>query len=239
MKNNIVTVIGDHHSIGGRDVCGFANRLHTELYRLDNCSNFAVLSHGVPGNLRKVSESIPKAVTDTFSYEGDSHCAVLWVGVGDLKAGGIPYAAWESMMEHCISSLLAADLTVYVVTHSWPFDAKFFEDSWKKWVIKINEIKRSLCKKHGVRFIRLDLKSDEFVDLYTIKAKAYQYISYQIAKEITNGSTVKKPSNLNEPEIINRPFRQRVEPVIKSSNNEDQDIGLVLSQPDRIRQLRR
>ena len=168
MKNHIVTVIGDHYSVGSRDVCGFANRLHTELHKVDSCSNFAVLSHGVSGNLRKVSESIPSAVTDTFSYEGDTHSALLWVGVGDLKAGGIPYAAWEAMMEHCISSLLAADINVYLITHSWPFDTHFFQNPWKKWVIKINEIKRSLCKKHGLRFIRVDLKNDDLVQNFLL-----------------------------------------------------------------------
>jgi len=239
MKKHIVTVIGDHFCVGARDICGFPNRLHVEFGKSSGPMYTAVLGHGVSGGIRKVSEEVSSAITDAYSYDADEYTALLWVGVGDLKSGGIPFSAWENMLDHCLCSLLAADMNVYVIIHNWPFDASFFDKSWKKWVIKINDIKRRLCKKYGIWFIRVDVETEDFADLYSLKAKSYQYVSHQIAKEVCAGLKKQSASEDSFPEVVQRPSRKRVDPVIESNNNEEQNMNLVIVAPDRVRHERR
>ena len=80
----VISIVGDHHAVGPRDLCGFPNRVFMELAERDPTTNWSVMGHGVLGGIKSVGGCASKAFVEMFSCEADSYTAIIWVGIGEI-----------------------------------------------------------------------------------------------------------------------------------------------------------
>lgn len=243
MKKQIISVIGDHYAQGPRDLCGLNNRLFIELAEGDPATCWSVLSHGALGGIKSVISNIPEAVADMFSYEADSYTAVIWVGVGEMKSGGIPLDAWSGMLDHLICMVYAADIKPILILPIVP-PAEYADKNQRKWSRKAHRCACEIAKKREVKTLDLPLGPNSFVDLYALKARAYQMIaaelaaSYFIASDKRRSSPSRSaPRLVVEPEIIYKPKNvNRVQSKQATANRLEKSVAIM--QPDRTRSKR-
>lgn len=238
MKKQVITIIGDHYALGPRDLCGLNNRLFIELAERDPTTCWSVLNHGSLGGIKSVVNCVPAAIADLFSYEADSYTAIIWVGAGEARSGGIPLDAWAGMLDHLICMVYAADVNPILILPVVP-PAVYADKNLRKWARRAHKVACEVAEKREVRTMDLPLGPDSFVDLYALKARTYQNIASELAacyfvKPTRRRST---PKLVDEPEIIyKRKNTKQVKPKEEATHNSDNSV--VIMQPDRTRSKR-
>lgn len=230
MTRRVVAIVGDHHAIGPRDLCGFSSRLYMELSsRDDTC--WCVLGGGSSGGIRSVKDSLAQTIAEMVSYDVDEYDVIIWAGVGEAKSGGIPFDAWRGMLEHMISMCVAADMNVGIVLPVIP-PSDLIDKHMRRWFRRVRGVAIEVAKSKGIRSIDLSLDRQAFVDLYALSARAYQSISKDVADQYF--FTKRKAPRPADTEIIykrKKPSNDKIsEPTKKTEDN-----TIVIMQPDRVK----
>ena len=232
----VLSIIGDHHALGPRDLCGLPNRLFMELTERDPSVCWSVLGHGALGGIKSVLEVVPNAFVEMFSYEADSYTAFIWVGVGEAKSGGIPLDAWTGMLDHLICMARAADVTpILIAPLAPPF--QLVEKPMRRWLKKASVAAHDLAQKRNVSVVEISLDPRSFIDLYALSARAYQHISSVLADEYLGARTARRPKLAKAPEVIYK-RKKSVPPIVKPKSQDNDDGSVVIMQPDKIRTRR-
>ena len=230
----VISIIGDHYAVGPRDLCGLPNRLFMELAVRDPDTYWSVMGHGALGGIKSVVEAVPEAFVEMFSCEADSYTAIIWVGIGEAKSGGIPLDAWGGMLDHLICQARAADVTPLLILPVVP-PTGMADKYLRRWLKKAIVVASDVAEKRQVRQIKLQLEQDNFVDLHALTARCYQHIAKVLADEYLGKVKTRKPRLVKTPEIIykrNRSDSKRREPPAPTK-----DV-VVIMQPDRTRNKR-
>lgn len=238
MKKNVISIIGDHYAQGPRDLCGLNNRLFIELSELDPSTCWSVLSHGSLGGIKSVVNSTADAFADMFSYEADRYTAIIWVGVGESKSGGIPLDAWAGMLDHLICMVYAADVDPILILPVVP-PQEYADKNLRKWCRRAHKLAIEVANKREVRTLDLPLGPDSFVDLYALKARTYQQIATELGRSFFVGSKKQHstPRLVSEPEVIYKHKSAKPAPTKRvETNNSENSVAIM--QPDRVRSKR-
>ena len=228
MSKKLITIIGDHYAHGPRDLCGFPSRLFTELSSREPDTCWAIFGGGYNGGIRSVKDRLSKTIMETFSFEVDDYTAIIWVGIGETKSGGIPYDAWKSMLTQMVCMWSAADLNVVLIKPVVP-PSNFIDKHMRRWIRRTQSMCQEVASKNRIQCIEVDLQDDDFVDLYSLSARGYQRIAGQVADSLLGIR-----DNEKEARIIYKHKKQLSGSIAKEKAKGDSD-AVVITQPDRVK----